>query len=49
MYVVQREIRPTTYTKVIIGLPMPLYNKIIKPQNIAMTNIQQSRTDIQYR
>jgi hypothetical protein len=37
MYVVQREIGPTTYTKIIIELPMSLYYKIIKPQNITMT------------
>jgi hypothetical protein len=49
MYVVQMEIGPTTYTKVIIEFPLPLYYKIIKPQNITMTNIQQSTTDIQYR
>jgi hypothetical protein len=36
MYVVQREIGPTIYTKIIIELPMPLYYKIIKPQNITM-------------
>jgi hypothetical protein len=41
MYVVQREIGPITYIKNIIELPMPLYYKIIKPQNIKMTNIQQ--------
>jgi hypothetical protein len=41
MYVVQREIGSTTYTKIIIELPMPLYYKIIKPQNITVKNIQQ--------
>jgi hypothetical protein len=41
MYVVQRGIGPITYTKIIIELPMPLYYKKIKPQNITMTNIQQ--------
>jgi hypothetical protein len=40
MYVVQREIKPTTYTKIIIELPMPVYYKIIKPQNNTMKNIQ---------
>jgi hypothetical protein len=39
MYELQREIRPTTYTKIRIELPMPLYYKIIKPQNIVMTRI----------
>jgi hypothetical protein len=48
-YVVQMEIGPTTYTKVIIEFSLPLYYKIIKPQNITMTNIQQSTTGIQYR
>jgi hypothetical protein len=41
MHVVQREIGSTTYTKIIIELSMPLYYKIIKPQNITMKNIQQ--------
>jgi hypothetical protein len=49
MYVVQMEIGSTTYTKIIIEHPLPLYYKIIKPQNITMTNIQQSTTGIRYR
>jgi hypothetical protein len=41
MYMVQREIGPTKYTKIIIELPMLVYYKIIKPQNNTMKNIQQ--------
>jgi hypothetical protein len=41
MYVVQREIGLTTYTKIIIELAMPVYYKIIKPQNNTMKNIRQ--------
>jgi hypothetical protein len=41
MYVVQREIGLTTYTKIIIELAMPVHYKIIKPQNNTMKNIRQ--------
>jgi hypothetical protein len=40
MYVVQMEI-----TNIIIELPIPLYYKIIKLQNITMTNIQQVQSN----